>query len=257
MLNKTVVKSMEILHVFYDKEAASLADIMTYTGLPKTSAHRMAETLVEMGFLEKSEDHKYRLGLLFLKFGSLVAERIDLRRIAYPYMQQLRDEFGEAVNLIVRDGMEAVYIEKADTTERIRVYTQIGRRAPLYAGACPRVLFSYLPEQEQQKLADAFTFVQYAEQTPISKEVLFEKVVETKKSGWALSHSELESHSSAVAIPLIDYTGNVVGGMSFVGPQIRFTDENHIATLAKALQQAGVEISRKLGAKEDVIHALY
>lgn len=50
MLNKTVVKSMEILHVFYDKETASLADIMEHTGLPKTSAHRMAETLVEMGF---------------------------------------------------------------------------------------------------------------------------------------------------------------------------------------------------------------
>lgn len=257
MLNKTVVKSMEIIQVFYDKDQASLADIITHTGLPKTSAHRMAETLVEMGFLEKTQDHMYRLGLLFLKLGHLVAERLDIRQLALPFMETLRDTYGEAVNLIVQDGTDAVYIEKADTKERIRVYTQIGRRAPLYAGACPRVLFSYLPENEQQKLLQQFDFRKYAEQTPISEEQLWKKVNETKERGWTLSHSELETHSSAVAVPIFDHSGNVVAGMSFVGPEVRFQDEEHVQKLADALVQVSKELSRKLGAEEALLDGIY
>lgn len=257
MLNKTVVKSMEIIHVFYQQEHATLSELMAHTGLPKTSAHRMAETLVEMKFLEKDGEGRYRLGLLFLSLGNLVAERLDVRAIALPHMQRLRDQYGEAVNLIIQDDTEAVYIEKADTNERIRVFTQIGRRAPLYAGACPRVLLAYLPEKEQNRLFTKFTYKHYAEGTPLSEREVRKKLQQTREQGWSLSHSELESHSSAVGVPIFDHTGHVVAGLSFVGPEIRFQEAAHVHKLAKALQQAAMDISKRLGAKEEELSEIY
>ena len=86
--------------------------MMEYSGVPKTSLHRMVGSLEEMGFLTKDEQGYYSLGLLFLQFGQLVANRLDIRNIAKPVMETLRDEVEEAVNLIVRDGDEAMYIEK-------------------------------------------------------------------------------------------------------------------------------------------------
>ena len=47
-----------------------------------------------------------------LQFGQLVSERLDIRKIAKPIMEELCSEVDEAVQLIMRDGDEAIYVEK-------------------------------------------------------------------------------------------------------------------------------------------------
>ena len=65
-------------------------------------------------------------------------------------MKELRDSLGQAVNLIIQDGNDAIYVEKMEGAQPVRVYTAVGRRAPLYAGACPRILLSYFSEEENE-----------------------------------------------------------------------------------------------------------
>ncbi|OMP68103.1 IclR family transcriptional regulator [Domibacillus epiphyticus] len=250
-MNKTVLKSMEILRLFFNEEKLTLLQIMEKTELPKTSAYRMAESLLELGFLEKDKEGAYRLGLIFLTLGNLVAERLDVRTIALPYMKKLRKETGEAVNLVIRDGDEAVYIEKVDTQERVRVYTQIGRRAPLYGGACPRILLSFTEHEERERLIDSFKIVPYAKGTPNDKNDLRRLIEETREAGWSVSHSELENHSSAIAAPIFNHKGDVVAGISLVGPEVRFRDEVHVQAMIEKLTGAAFHISTKLGQPED------
>ena len=53
--------------------------MMELSGLPKTSLHRMVGSLEEMGFLTRDDgDGYYSLGLIFLQFGQLVGERLDI-----------------------------------------------------------------------------------------------------------------------------------------------------------------------------------
>lgn len=247
-VNKTVLKSMEIIQLFFTEEKLTLLQMIEKTGLPKTSVYRMAESLLELGFLEKDQEGAYRLGLIFLALGNLVAERLDIRSIALPYMQKLRKETGEAVNLVIRDGDEAIYIEKVDTQERVRVYTQIGRRAPLYGGACPRVLLSFMEHAEQERLIESFQIVRYAKGTPENKEELRRLIEKTRKNGWSISHSELEDHSSAIAAPIFNHKGDVVAGISLVGPEVRFQDEAHAKEMIEKLTEASRQISAELGA---------
>ena len=119
--NKTVVKSMQILTLFINHPKLTFNEMMELSHLPKTSLHRMVGSLEEMGFLTKDDDGHYSLGLIFLQFGQLVGERLDIRSIAYPIMKDLRDDVEEAVNLIVRDKDEAMYIEKVDTLQPVRL----------------------------------------------------------------------------------------------------------------------------------------
>lgn len=250
-MNKTVLKSMEIIRLFFHEEKLTLLQITEKTKLPKTSAYRMAESLVELGFLEKDDSGAYRLGLIFLALGNLVAERLDVRSVALPYMHQLRKNTGEAVNLVVRDGDEAVYIEKVDTQERIRVYTQIGRRAPLYGGACPRVLLSFLEQEERERLIRSFQIKQYAKGTPKSAAELQKLIELTRKKGWAISHSELENHSSAVAAPIFNHKGMITAGISLVGPEVRFQDQAHVDYMIAQITEVARQISIELGAMYD------
>lgn len=137
--------------------------------MPKTSVYRMVCSLEEMGFLDRDENGMYSLGLLFLQYGHLVSERLDIRKIALPIMEELRDDVDEAVHLIVRQGNEAMYIEKIEGTQTVRLYTAIGRRSPLYAGACARSILTFLPEEERD------AYIEQTELVPIASGTIRDK----------------------------------------------------------------------------------
>jgi IclR family KDG regulon transcriptional repressor len=247
--NKTVVKSMDILNLFKDHVKLSLNEIVQLSGIPKTSVHRMIGSLEDMGFLKKDIDSKYSLGLLFLEFGQLVKERMDIRKIALPTMHALRDVAGEAVNLVIREGNEAIYIEKLETMQPVRVYTKIGRKAPLYGGACPRVLLAFLAQKEIEQYISETELIQVASGTITDKEQLRHVLAESKKNGYTISHSELQDYSSAVAAPIFDSSNQVIASISLVGPSMRFQEE-HLSELIRLIKNGAKEISCKLGWKE-------
>lgn len=244
--NKTVVRSMDILNLFINYSELSFQEIITLSGMPKTSVYRMLATLEEMGFLEKGSDAKYRLGLLFLKFGHLVSSRLDIRKVAYPFMNTLHQDTEEAINLIIREGHEAIYIEKIDTYQKVRLYTAIGRRSPLYAGACPRAILSFLPDEEINAYLDAVELKPIANGTVTSIDKLYEMIQQARAEGCTVSHSELENHTSAVAAPIYNNVGEVVAGLSIAGIEANYVGEK-MEILKEKVKAATFEISRQLG----------
>ncbi|SFA49123.1 transcriptional regulator, IclR family [Parageobacillus thermantarcticus] len=244
-MNKTVVKTMEMLKLFIDRERLTLQEMVELLRMPKTSVYRMAQSLVKLGFLQKTDDY-YQLGLAFLSFGMLVAERLDLRKIALPIMKRLKEDTKEAVNLVIRDGDEAIYIEKVDTSEPVRVYTKVGRRAPLYAGACPRVLLTFMEREEQQRYIDNVKMVKIAKNTIVRRDMLRDIIEKDRKRQYTVSYSELEDYSAAVAVPIFNHEGKVVAGLSVAGPEHRFSPEA-VERMVPMLQQAAWQISEQLG----------
>ncbi|MBO0587951.1 IclR family transcriptional regulator [Sporosarcina sp. E16_8] len=244
--NKTVVRSMDIVNLFIDHTELSFQEIIDLSGIPKTSVYRMLMSLEEMGFLEKGIDSKYRLGLLFLTFGHLVSSRLDIRQIAYPVMENLHNDVKEAINLIIKQGDEAIYIEKIDRNQKVRLYTAIGRRSPLYAGACSRIILSYLPEPEITAYMESIELKPFATGTITDKVRLQETIRQAKKDGYTISNSELENHTSAIAAPIFDYKGNIIAGLSIAGIEANYQDEN-IPIYAARVKEAAEEISQRLG----------
>ncbi|MER2060769.1 MAG: IclR family transcriptional regulator [Niallia sp.] len=246
--NKTVIKSKDILTLFITYPKLSFNEIITLSGVPKTSVHRMLGSLEDMGFLEKDEEGKYSLGLLFLQFGQLVADRLDIRQVALPIMRKLRDEVDEAVNLIIQDGNEAIYIEKLDTNHPVRLYTAIGRRSPLYAGACSRIILAYLSEEEKEKYLEEITLEPIGEGTITDKNELRNQLEETCKNGYTVSKSELENYTVSVSAPIFDHEGKIIAGISIAGPEVRFKEEQLELFIQKVKEGANA-ISEKFGYK--------
>ncbi|USG68212.1 IclR family transcriptional regulator [Brevibacillus ruminantium] len=244
--NRTVLKALELLHLFLTHPQLTLFEAVKISGQPKTSVYRMLLSLEEGGLLRRTSDGAFELGLGFLQYGQAVAERLDIRKVALPIMKKLNEEIGEAVNLIVRDGEEAIYVEKVDTKEPVRVYTAIGRRAPMYGGACPRVLLTFMPEKEQQEYLARVDLQPIANNTITELDVLRRVLEVDKKNGYTVSHSELFNYTSAVGAPIFDHMNRAIAGISIVGPTTRYADER-IPLLAEKTMEAAREISRQLG----------
>jgi IclR family KDG regulon transcriptional repressor len=237
---------MDLLNLFLTHSKLNINDMVRLSGIPKTSVNRMIGSLEEMGFLNKDQDGYYSLGLLFLQFGHLVAERLDIRQISLNVMQRLRDDLEEAVHLAVRDGYSSMYIEKLDTDHPVRLFTQIGRKAPLYAGASSRIILAFMPEEEREAYLNQVELVPIGVGTITNKQELLEALETTRRTGYSFSRSELENYTAELSAPIFDHSGKMVAGLSIAGLEVRFGEEQ-LPELIRKVKQAAHEISLKLG----------
>lgn len=252
--NKTVIRSMDILNLFIDHTELTFQEIIELSGMPKTSVYRMITSLEDMGFLDKGPDLKYRLGLAFLRFGSLVSSRLDIRRIAYPIMQELHDDVEEAINLSIQHGEdETIYVEKIELKQKVRLYTAVGRKSPLYAGASSRIILAYWPQEKIKEYLDRTELKPFAKGTITDKDVLYSLIEKARKEGYAVSHSELYDHTSEVAAPIFDYSGNIKAALSIAGMEANYQEE-HIKVYSKKLIEAANKISAKLGYDQNYVN---
>jgi len=244
--NKTVVRSMDLLHLFLTHSKLTINEMVELSRIPKTSVHRMIGSLEEMGFLTKQADGGYTLGLLFLQFGNLVAERLDIRHSALEAMQRLRDDVNRAVHLAVRDDSFTMYIEKLDTDHPVRLFTKIGKKAPLYAGASSRIILAFMPEAERETYLNEAELKPLGSGTIVDKQNLRQALEQSQKNGYSFSRSELENYTAELAAPIMDHTGQTVAALSIAGLDVQFGDE-HLPDLIHKIQQAAYDISLKLG----------
>ncbi|NMO96406.1 IclR family transcriptional regulator [Paenibacillus lemnae] len=237
---------MDLLNLFQNHLKLSINDMTKLSGIPKTSVHRMIGSLEQMGFLCKDEDGQYTLGLLFLQFGNLVAERLDIRNISLQVMEKLRDDIGEAVHLVLRDGEETMYIEKLDTHHPVRLFTKIGKKAPLYAGASSRTILAFMPQEEREAYLESVVLKPIGCGTMTDKDKLRASLERSQRDGYSFSRSELENYTAELSVPIFDHTGQAIAALSIAGLEVRF-DEEHMPELITKIKAAAHEISSKLG----------
>jgi len=243
----TFDKGLKILDLFTtERPRMTLRDVAEISGMSKPTALRLLNTLEANGYLMRDKSKAYCLGLKFLELGNCVAERLDVRHIAMPHMEELLIRSDQAVNLVIRDGLEAVYIEKRETSHPVRMYTRIGRRAPLYAGACPRALIAFLPEKEQAEIISQLEFKPYTPASPSNIEELKERIARERAWGYTFSQGELFTGTAALGMPIRDHSRKVIGAISISGPYGNFIEERREYLLA-ALSRCVDAISRELG----------
>jgi len=250
-LNNSLDKALKLLTYFNSgRRVIGLSELSRLSNMSKATVYRMLSTLQSHGFINKvsimGKDNQYKLGLRFLEYGKLVSEDLEIRKIALPYMEKLRDKVNECVQLIIRDNDEAMYVEKLECTQYIRLYTRTGRHAPLYGGACPRAILTFLPDAEIKRILESISLVKVAEGTVVDKERLKELIKQDRKRGYTISYGELEPETAAVGAPIFDHTGNVAASISVAGPGNRFT-EKEIPFLAEELLNTTKDISKALG----------
>ena len=254
--NASSIKALKLLNLFTPSTPSlTLDDISVMSGLPKSTAFRMLSALVASGLLDVDDDVKgprrYRLGLRLLELGQMVAEQLEIRRVALPFMIKLRDEVEEAVQLVMMDRGEAVYIEKVETTHPVRLYTRVGRKAPVYAGACPRALIAFLPEDELRKILDEQVYQRFTANTIVDRRALEDQIRRERAQGYTVSHGELYEGTYAVGMPIRDHSGRVIASISVAGPEARFTPERRPAII-DALKRCVDAISARLGYRNNV-----
>ncbi len=215
-------------------------------GVAKSTAHRLASTLVAEGFLEQNPvDGRYRLGLLLFSLGTQVRRRMDVSELAVPHLHALRDQTGETVHLAVLHDTEILYLRNLDSPQAIRTRSYLGVRMPAYCTSEGRALLAYSPPLVVAHVLRA----RLSPRTPhtvTDKAQLTQLLAQVRQQGYALDDEESEDGMRGVAAPVFDASGAVVAAVGLVGPAQRVSKAG-LRKFATQVVQAAQAISLRLG----------
>jgi DNA-binding IclR family transcriptional regulator len=219
----------------------SLNELADRTGLPLSTTYRLATQLVEWGGLERGEAGGYRIGLRLWEIGALAAGGSTLQAVVSPFMQDLYEATHENVQLAVRSGRQALYIDKIAGPRSTPIATRRAGRLPLHATGVGKVLLAYAPAEFVDELIEA-GLRRYTAHTLVTPGPLHRSLAEIRRTGVGFAREELTLGSVSVAAPVFDASGAAVAAISLV---LRSSKAN-LGRLAPAVRAVSLSASRDL-----------
>jgi IclR family transcriptional regulator, KDG regulon repressor len=236
---RTVQRALDIIDCFSKEQPyLNLTEISQKVGLPASTTSRFLATLEQNNYLEKDPSTlKYKLGKKIYYLGHLAGEAIDLRTIAKPIMEELRNETKETINLYILRGTHRVCIDQLGGLNNISHTVNIGENYPLWAGAGGKAILAFQDENFiQDVMAEAVHPAPH----------LINELGEIRSTHSCYSIDEEVVGSSAVSSPIFNINGKVEAALSIAGPTSRFNPENR-ERYQKLVKDAAALISSKMG----------
>lgn len=246
-MDKTLLKGLMVLEAVTDVDdpPETIEALAERVGLTRSNTHRTLQTLMHAGYVTKCDDGRgYRGGVRLFELAARQLGKLDVRRLATPFMRELAAKTGETVHLSIIDGMSVVYIDKIDGPQPIRAYSMIGGRAPAYAVATGKALLAFQPEGYLEEHAGAL--VKHTPATIVSLPVLKNELQKAARAGYAINRGEWRDTVGGIAVAIFNALDQPVAAVGISGPLDRFTS-NKIKQWVPEVQACAHAISSLMG----------
>jgi DNA-binding IclR family transcriptional regulator len=172
---------------------ATLAALTAATGLPRATAHRLAVALGRHGLVGRDGEGRFVPGVALIGLGRAAAEALPLRTLARPFLEVLRDQTGESVQLFVAEDEWRRCVLSLPSPHALRWIVAEGSLLPLDRGSAGRILLAGASPTESAPNRWA-------------------------RDGWVESVEEREPGVASVSAPVLGPDGGVVAAVSVSGP---------------------------------------
>jgi DNA-binding IclR family transcriptional regulator len=221
---QTIQKAAELL-ALYDREHTEwgVREVATRLKVAKSSAHDLMSSLAKLGFLNKTDDNRYRLGWRLVTLSETLLATTELRKEAHPILEDLAAQYQETIHLAVLDDTQAVYVDKLEGRQAVRVeLTSLGARLYAHCSALGKVLLAYRDEEDVRRIIETAGLPRFTGNTIINEQELLQNLAKIRKQGFAYDLEEILPDLCCVAAPIYDYTNSVIAAISMSVPAYRF-----------------------------------
>jgi IclR family acetate operon transcriptional repressor len=245
---QSVERTLDILESLVEfGSEVGLVEISQAVALPLATVHRLLGTLIARGYVKQNQhNRKYSLGFRALQMGHDMRQRFSLRLEARPFLQRLVQRVGESANLAVLDDGEVVYIDQAQSSRILRMFTQVGNRLPAYSTGSGKAMLAFLPTDVVSGILRRFGMPPRTRATITHPDRLLDELSRVRELGYAMDDEEHEEGVRCLAVPVRDASGQVVASLSVSGPVTRLNDAQ-IHVIIPELVDCGSKLSTRLG----------
>ena len=245
----SVERAMVILKRLSDsKKGIGVRDLSRELGYSPSVTQKTLNTLKCHDFVQQDTGTgRYTLGFGTVRIGIAMLDRLDVVRIAQPYMEELTSETRETTFLAIRDGLNAVYINKVTSPNAIRMDAEIGSNRPLNCTAVGKVHLAWGPASLIDEMVQENAFGKQTENSIVDAELLRDQLDQIREIGYALDIREFHNEGICIAAPIFDQSGTLVASITTSGLDSRM--ENNIDPFALLVIDKANVISKTLGYK--------
>lgn len=222
-------------------------------GIDRSAVGRILQQLRELGVLERLDDG-YVPGPRLFAIGRMLAALDTLPNAARSVLHGLVSRFNETCYVCMRHGDSVVFLYEAQSTNPVRYVVEIGKPAPLHAGAAGRAILAGIPRQVAAEVLGKGPLPAITPNTIRDVRKLLDVAEADRRRGYSISIEERFPGGSAIAAPFYDHTAECRGSVVFTCPLQRL-DRDRLDEFGEAVRDAANALSARLGFHADDLPA--
>lgn len=221
----SVAKALSLLEeISRHPDGISLIDISNAFKLEKSSVFRILETLENNGFIIKTSNPiRYMLGLKLFRLGMCKQVAMPFRKIAVPFLKELRDITGETVVLATIELYDMFYIEVEECSSMLRCSIDLSKSSPAFCDAVGKVLLAYKDDEYLVKYFKHKKLVSFTPHTIKKFDGIKKDFQTVKSSGVAIEHEEKEIGIHGIAAPVRHLDPIIGASIGIIYPACRYS----------------------------------
>ena len=249
-MDKTLVKGVQLLELLVQADGpCGVAELARASGWQPSNVHRTLQTWSQLGFIAQDADSgTYRCTLRLFEWGCRVADQLDLRRLARPHLIALAELTQETIHLSQLDRAEIVYLDKIDSAQPVRAYSEIGGRAPAHCVATGKALLAHAPAAALAQLPSPLP--RPTIHSVPDRPALQAQFTRIRAAGYAVNREEWRIGVRGLGAAIFDHQARAVAAVGLSAPAGRLpaSREKELGALVAAAAQA---ITVALGGSAD------
>jgi IclR family KDG regulon transcriptional repressor len=229
------------------RDGISLAELSKRVGLHNSTTFHLVRTMVSLGYIRQIKDDKrYRIGRPLFALAASALDEIEMVSLATPVLEDLSRETGESGHFAVRMGDSVVVIARTAAPGAFQLTERVGVVRPAHCTALGKVILAALRPDQLDR------FLGRIELTPVTPNSITElgalkkDIDEVRGSGMAFDDGEFNPEVRCVAVPVKDFTGQVIGAIGISGPIWRLSIQA-LQSRALIVQAAAKRLSAEFG----------
>ncbi|MFW0786382.1 IclR family transcriptional regulator [Gordonia sp. CPCC 206044] len=240
---ESVIARVARILASFDRQNAALplSVLAERADLPVPTAYRLVTELARHGLLERDEDKRIRVGMRLWELSTRGNDRLTIRNIALPYLENLFESLGQLTTLGVLDGGTVLYLERLTPAGTDVERAHIGQRHPIHAASTGMVLLAFSPRAFQEEYLNR-PLPKYTVDTVTDPNILRRQLALIRRQRYAVTPGIGMPDWTGMAVPILGYDKTIVAALSVVYPR----GKENAAAAIPALQAAGFAISMSL-----------
>jgi IclR family transcriptional regulator, KDG regulon repressor len=230
------------------REGIGLAELSKLVGLHNSTAFHLAKTMVSLGYIrQERETKRYRVGRPLFALAASALDEIEMVNVATPIMEDLSRETGETSHFAVRMGDAVVVIARTSGPGAFQLTDRVGVVRPAHCTALGKIILAALRPDQLKRFLERVKLIPSTKKSITDPAMLLREIAEIRRSAVAVDDGEFNPEVRCVAVPVYNFTGDVVGALGISGPVWRITDQL-MQSRAKTVKAAASRLSNEFGA---------
>lgn len=231
-----------------NREGIGLAELSKRVGLHNSTTFHLVKTMVQLGYLRQMKDSKrYRIGRPLFALAASALDEMEMVSMATPVLDDLARETGESSHFAARMSDAVVVMARTPGPGAFQLTDRVGVVRPAYCTALGKVILAALRPDQLDRYLERIELKPQTAKTITDPERLRREIDGVRRAGIAFDDGEFDNEVRCAAMPVRDFSGQVVGAIGISGPVWRLSIQT-LQTHARRLADAAQRLSDAFGA---------